>query len=388
MLNLPKDFNGIYIMTDKELKELRARVRREETLERLLQVSKEKNSATSIAKSTKRTIEKKEEPKKDTIRMSDVVDDMMSGKDPSILQEDWSEDFIWDRLLPSDYGSDDMVEEGANNNIYDYRFGPVVEEKDGYSDIFKSEIAMVSKVLKDVNEISKQAMRQLSAYNKKSAAGAMSKTYADTLTAVIQAQKARTDAIKMISDLKAKQADLVMKAKKDNPQNELTVDDTVAQFYASIMDGGRNEFVRNATMSFPENVPQQDYREQSDGFNDLHFEDPGSSDPGGQMTMGYDLTRPLSSEYDHYFDSSSDDTGYIRNEDRGVEVVVIRTANGSLSFAAIDENGEEVDDYELPGNDLLDTISIAPMSSTAYDKYSRRYRIIDYGDNAVDISDV
>lgn len=378
MLNLPKNFSGIYIMTDKEFKELQARLRREETLNRLLQVAKDKESSASIAKSSKRAVpSKKQEKEKEVVRMSDALDELM--------QEDWSEEFIWDRLLPSSIDSDDTIEESADNNIYDYRFGQVVEDREEYADIFKSEIAMVSKVLKDVNQISKQAMQQLAAYNRKSSAGAMSKTYADTLSAVIQAQKARTDAIKMISDLKAKQADLVMKARKDNPKAEITVDDTVAQFYASIMDGGRNEFVRNAT-SFTSDtgIPLQDLREQPGDAGEPQFQ----SGEQQSATMGFDLTRPLSSEYNHYFETDSDDTGYIRNEDRGVEIVVIRHQGGSLSFSAIDQDGEEVDDYELPGDDLLDTLAIAPMSSTAYDKYSRRYRIIDYSSNAVDISDV
>ncbi|MCM1218688.1 MAG: hypothetical protein NC548_29725 [Lachnospiraceae bacterium] len=392
MLPLPKDYSGIYILTDQEFQEMKARHRREAMLEQLLQVSKEPSNV-SITKSTKRPEPKQKietDPAPATPQLADVLQNIMEGKEAISA---WSEDFIWDRLLPDDPLDGDVIENTTDDNIYDYRFGgTVVESPEEYSDIFKSEIAMVSRVLKDVNEISKQAMRNIAAYNKKGAAGAMSKTYADVLSAVIQAQKARTDAIKMISDLKAKQADLTMKARKENPKVEMTVDESVGQFYEMIMDRGRNEFVRNATMNNePYGIPVQDINADSpmgvplvdeSGLDDQN-QPPVVNNGGG----GFDLTRPIGSEYNHYFDPDSDATGYIRNEDNGVEVVVLKYGNGAMQFAAIDQEGEQVDDYELPGQDLLDTLSITPMSNTAYDKYSRRYRIIDYSSN-VDISDV
>lgn len=351
-------------------------------MDQLLQVSKEPFEL-SIAKSTKRA-EKKPTKKDHGIDLSKAIKDVISGEDKDAISFiNWSEDFIWDRLLPAT-DTEDSIETATDENIYNYRFGQVVEDRDDdYSDIFKSEIAMVSRVLKDVNEISKQAMKQLAAYSKKGAAGPLSKTYADTLSAVIQSQKARTDAIKMISDLKAKQADLTMKARKDNPKTELTVDDAVAQFYSSIMDGGRNEFVRNAT-SVDISIPVSEYGEQEV----LPDAVPVTTTPPqqNQFPNGFDLTRPIG-EYNSYSEDS-DITGYIKYEDRGVEIVVVRHRDGRLSFSAIDEDGEEVDDYELPGDDLLDTLFIAPMSSYAYDKYSRKYKILDYQDSTVDISDV
>ena len=378
---LPKEYQGIRILSDKEFQELHARIRRERMMDQLLQVSKEPFDL-SIAKSTKRT-EKKVTKKDHGIDLSKAIKDVISGKDDGATSFiNWSEDFIWDRLLPPT-DTEDSIESATDDNIYNYRFGQVVEDRDDdYSDLFKSEIAMVSKVLKDVNEISKQAMKQLAAYNKKGSAGPLSKTYADTLSAVIQSQKARTDAIKMISDLKAKQVDLTMKARKDNPKTEITVDDAVSQFYSSIMDGGRNEFVRNAT-SMDTSIPISEYGEPDDSGEPIPITDNMSQH---QFSDGFDLTRPIG-EYNNYSEDS-DTTGYIKYEDKGVEIVVVRHRDGKLSFSAIDENDEEVDDYELPGEDLLDTLFIAPMSSYAYDKYSRKYRILDYQDSTVDISDV
>lgn len=350
-------------------------------LDQLLQVSKTPFE-TSIAKSTKKPAKESNKKKEFKVDLTGAIQDAMKGRDDSGLSlNDWSESFIWDRLLPDD-SSADTIEEVTDDNIYDYRFGQVVEKDDNYyGDLFKSEIAMVSKVLKDVNEISKQAMKQLAAYSKKGSAGPLSKTYADTLSAVIQSQKARTDAIKMISDLKAKQVDLSMKARKDNPKTEITVDDAVSQFYASIMDGGRSEFVRNAT-----SIPVTDSNDEDMSIPVIDH----SSENAQQSTQfsgTFDLTRPI--EYaDSAYNEAADYTGYIRHEDDDVEVVVIRHRDGSLSFAAINRDNEEVEDYELPGEDLLESLSIQPMSPYAYDKYSRRYKILDYQDNTVDISDI
>lgn len=376
-MKLPKSNKDEHAMSDKEIAEMEARNKREELLSKLLEVSK-KNKPQSISKSV---------PKSDPNKNNDIVIKSISELEEE--KEDsygWAEDLIWEQLLPEGYIGDnenDTIDRITENNLYDYQFGAPVEEKTEYANIFKSEIAMLSKVLKDLNDISKSATKRLASYNKKGSAGPMSKTYSDTLNSVVQTHKARADAIDMIAKLKTKQAELAMKAKKDEGPAELSVDDAVAQFYSTVMSGGRSEFVQNA-MSVPmeyedeKQIPLSDPRQNWN--QDFNNETSNSSFNGK-----FDLTAPIE-EYDDY-DEASDSTGYIRNENRDVEVVLIKHSDGSYEFSAIDADGEEVDNYELPGNDLLETLSIRPLSPYAYDKYSRRYRIIDYGSN-VDISDI
>ena len=48
------------------------------------------------------------------------------------------------------------------------------------------------------------------------------------------------------------------------------------------------------------------------------------------------------------------------------------------------EAGEEVTDYELPDDDLLETMSIRPGAAYAYDKFGRKYKILDVNDSVED----
>lgn len=372
---LPANFSGIYILTDKEFKEMKVRLRRERMMDELMAVSK-KPEVRSYAKSAK----PKEEPKKNEMTISGIAAEMLSGKD-GVSGEEYIEQLMWDKYLPTEYESVDDI---ANDNIENYRFGGTIVEKseNDYSDMYKKEIAMVSSVLRDLNDIAKSATKQLAGYSKKGFNAGMSKTYADVLQATSATQKARLDAIKMISDLKAKQVDLTIKARKDQPNTELSVDDQVAQFYAEVMNGGMTNYVSNATGRY-------DYPPMEQQDNGIPFVDESHSDTTGNRPAfpgGFDLTRPLGNS-ETYTRDDSDTTGYISHEGQGVEVVVIKHDDGRFEFAAIDQDGNQVDDYELPGADLLQSLSIPPLSSVAYDKYSRRYRILDYGNPTIDISD-
>ena len=64
-----------------------------------------------------------------------------------------------------------------------------------------------------------------------------------------------------------------------------------------------------------------------------------------------------------------------------------RYDDGSLEFVALDKDGQEVYDYELPDNDLLYNMTVKPMSPYAYDEYGRQYKIIDKS-AAVDLDDL
>jgi hypothetical protein len=101
----------------------------------------------------------------------------------------------------------------------------------------------------------------------------------------------------------------------------------------------------------------------------------GYNNPGS-----FNISQPIDNFNQSVPSITSDDVdqyGYIRNESRNVDICVRRYPDGRLEFVAIDGDGEEVHDYELPNDDLLDTVEIKPMSKYAYDTYQRKYRIID-----------
>ena len=58
-------------------------------------------------------------------------------------------------------------------------------------------------------------------------------------------------------------------------------------------------------------------------------------------------------------------------------------------FVALDKDGEVVDGVELPSDvnpEILASLHIRPGSDYVYDKYNRKYRVIQMG--PIDISDV
>ena len=103
----------------------------------------------------------------------------------------------------------------------------------------------------------------------------------------------------------------------------------------------------------------------------------------------FNLTQPIPyDELDNLDrDEDIDKYGYIANENRNVEIHVYRYPDDSLSFVALDEDGVEVSDYQLPDEYTLESLEIKPMSKYATDRYGRKYPVIDI-DNRVDISDI
>ena len=176
-----------------------------------------------------------------------------------------------------------------------------------------------------------------------------------------------------MADIKKSAEDLRMKNGKINPEVEEDNDSIADNFYKSIINGGRDNFVKNVMSNF--NAPQN---------NDSNQE---------SQSQGFNITQPstyINSSNNSAFDNTDheeDEYGYIRHEGDDVDVCIEKLPDGSMVFVALDSNGNPIDDYELPDEMLLDTITTPPMSNFGYDKFGRKYKIIDSG-GSVDISDI
>jgi hypothetical protein len=180
--------------------------------------------------------------------------------------------------------------------------------------------------------------------------------------------------IKAMADLKKTAADLRMKDQKNSPVVEDDNDSIADKFYKSIINGGTQKFAQSTINQF------MGSSEDSTAYN---ISQPLSNAPA----YAGELSPYNTSNQQEYDMDEVDKFGYIRNERRNVDICVYRYEDGVMEFVALDEHGDVVDGYELPSDVLLETIEIKPMSKYAYDKYQRKYRIVDVS-NTVDLSDI
>lgn len=354
------DHGPIWFPTDAEYRQLKERKKRDKLLAKLNEVSANK-------KVSPRKVVKKKEEEKPVSRFS--LDETMLGGESALLTDEH-----WDDILGAVTPDLSPIEMSADNNIlglYD-----TSEPDIKYGDLFKSEIAMFSQVLKRMNEQSIWVNSRIKAMSKgKGSSGAVGKSFSDLVSASGTLNNSVTQAIKSIADLKLKQVELSMKAAKEDADKGMSVDETADNFYSMIM-GNRKEYIQRATGSGYE-------EDTSDGS--IPFT-PASDNRAVEYPSG-----PTPESFYGYGNSDSSDdevSSYIRHEARNVDVCVLRYTDGNIRFAAIADDGLEIDDYELPDDDLLESMTIQPMSNYAYDKTGRKFRIIDVETDGVDLSDI
>ena len=86
----------------------------------------------------------------------------------------------------------------------------------------------------------------------------------------------------------------------------------------------------------------------------------------------------------------SHEFGYISNEKKRYDICVYQYGENNYQFAALDQDGEPVEGIELPSDtnpDILRSLQVRPGSDYIYDKFGRKYRLIDMN-SGVDISDI
>lgn len=268
------------------------------------------------------------------------------------------------------------IDTATGENIADFS-NSWFEEDDPYSTMFKDEIAMTSEILKDLKSSGKMAMEKLKTLGGRGSGG-VTKTYSDLLTAITSIQTSKLSAIDKIAGWKLKREELRLKAKKDMPETDNDIDSIVDNYYAKYVVGGVSYDQSHTELQ--QNPPEPDNMQYNNDYQEDQSRQPNNNTQSGPRK--FNLTDPDMYDDEPYDTStdqnSSDPYGYIRHANDDVEICVEQLPSGNLSFVAIDKNGDYLDDYEVPGKMMLDSLNISPISKYATDKAGRRYRIINF----------
>lgn len=360
------------MMTPEEKEKHAREKKRKELLERLERASTQKHDKPKIDRSTieRPGMNKEEEdikfPKEKEDSIADIFEKAKSN--PVFDDFDWGE--IEDRAYDQSVDDIDLspTDRATNDNILGF-WDRREEEEEPYQNLFKDEIAMMSEVLKELKEQTKLVSSRIKAMSG-NRAGGVSKTYSDLISAASTMQSTRLNAISKIADLKAKREDFKLKRKKDEgPAVDTDASAIVDQWYSRFVTGDRREYDHQAMASMAPEGMQLDESQSETEYQRYNISDGFAYDDSGAD------------------DVDGDPYGYIKHEGDGVEVCVQRYSDGSIEFVALDQNGNYVEDYELPSKEVLDGVTIAPMSHYANDMVGRKYRVIDFNPDQ-DLSDI
>lgn len=253
---------------------------------------------------------------------------------------------------------------------------------DKYDEMFKKEHSMLNDVLSDLQKRSKVINQRILSMSPSKGPSGVTKNFTELVEAGNSLDSTKLQVIKAIVDVKKTAVDLRMKDQKMNPSDESEMDkDTIAdRFYKSIINGGSQDFMMAANSQYIDESSSPNIETPTDMDTDEWKE-----------AKRFNITRL--GAIPHQSDESTcsenvDPYGYLASEQRNASVVVERYSDGSMAFAAIDENGEYIDHYDLPSSDLIDTLNVKPMSNYAYDDYGRKYRIIDVDTDGVSLDDI
>ena len=245
---------------------------------------------------------------------------------------------------------------------------------------------MLSEVLKDVKAHGTRVNNQL----KKMATPAkgagtrsvgISKGYSDLVDAYNGINTTKLQIIKEMAALRAKQVDWRMKEKRED------------NFYKSIINGGTKNFVQTGMQRYAA-LDNFEYDPIFDDQSSSVMMDKGEGDPSELDSLatgvGFNITQPLQGTRNYgNEDVIGDEFGNIAREKNPVDICVYEYGNGQYQFAALDQDGEVVEGVELPSDsnpEILESLHLRPGSDYVYDKYNRKYRVVQMG--GVDISDV
>lgn len=354
--------SGIYLMTDEEFNAMKQKENKESVLNELLAATK--NDGKFTTKNVKRT----SKPQTSELSKSSIKDAPISdlsafstnteNREPIKLSDsDWS-DMI-------DYFGESPIDDITSSDMYSYRHPKDSDDK--FKNLFAKETSMLNSVLADLQKRSKIVNDKIKSMSGKGTYG-VSKNFSDLLEAANSLDTVKLNAIKSMADMKKSAVDLKLKDKRLNPVAEVEDNDSIASaFYKQIIGGGANNFVNSSTNQFNQlQVPNGAVVSNSSNSNNQND------------CIPFNVSQPIPQDYSYDGnDIAVDTTGYIANEKKNVEICIYKYDDGSMKFVALDEDGEVVHNYELPDESLLASIHTKPLSNYAYDKYNRKYKIID-----------
>ena len=377
----------IYIMPDDEFVNMKLGEEsrhKESFLDSLMEASKNNTKFTTTG------MKKKDSNSKKPSLTSTSDDLLMSSLSiPDRIDDDvMISDDVWDRMI-TQFDELSPIDDITSQERFGYRKNR--EGEDEYQELFKKEKSMLNDVLSDLQKRSKVLSKKIDAMTGKGAYG-VTKNFVDLIEASTALENTKLSVIKEMVNVKKTATDLRLKDKRMNPESEDDNIDSVADaFYKQIMGGNNKDFLQN-TLS-PYSGMQMAQGVIVGGRSDSsQLTSNGSSDDDDEFRddIGFNISQPISTQYSIEDDPTLnvDKYGYIANETRNVEVCVYRYDDDTLKFVALDENGEIVNNYQLPESYLLNDMSIKPMARYAYDRFQRKYRIVDASAPGVDLDDL
>ena len=272
-----------------------------------------------------------------------------------------------------------------------------------YEAMYKDEEALLSALLKETNGDIAKIRGVLDAMYKSSIRGA-SKTLSDLASTVVSANGNRLQIIKAKIDLKNKINDFVNKeeAKKKN-DDDVGLDQRVfgTNLLNQLFANGRSSL--NQSFQEVDAVSQEEYdslREQIERGapeEQQHStfqapEEPTMEDIPvmEQPEFDADLENRLDAlnkqmkDHEIYGRSDAGDK-QIEYEKKKIQICIHRwtdaiTGDTGWDFVAVDGDGNEVPDYEVPDKKTCAPVKFTPDSNVASDRFGRTYLIVDDGE--------
>ena len=388
----------IVCLSDEEWLERQKSKRRKSFLEELEEMTSpvkkpSGNHSFSIkdAKKKKPTKEIETSSTKSRDKKPSLLDNIHPADKP--LSEDWEEFY---RMIGEEDELPSPIDDTVDREMTMFRLDNEPEEENKFGSVFKKELGMLAEVLRDTKSHGTAIRKQIDSMLKPSKgigarSAGITKNFADLIAAYNGIQMTKLSIIREMAAMRGKQVDWSLKDKKDNPPADQSVDTIADSYYRSIINGNASQFIRSGTSNvkpLPNFEYDPMYDSQPSDVVNSESGDPSEID-GLAVNLGFNPTQPLEGFRDRPNEQiNGDPYGNIRHEKNPVEICVY-DAGGKYQFAALDKEGEVVDDVELPSDVdpyLVDTLTTRPGSNYVYDKYGRKYRVIEMG--AIDISDI
>lgn len=385
----------VIFLTDEEFAEYKRQEKRKSFLSELENMSKPKSGSRATSGSSF-SVKNIKSSKKETTEPEDSEPHIAQMAPPTATADDWSE-FM--ENFDNAEGLSSPLESITDQRITGYQLDTELESTGSrYERMFKPELAMLSEVLKEVKthgarvnkELQKMTPTGKGAGNR---SAGVSKGYSDLVEAYNSINTSKVQIIKAMADLRSKQVEWEMKERAANPENQQNTETMADQFYQRIINGGTKNFIQNSMQQYAHEDFQYDAIDDEDAFGapvgQGKLEDPSTVD-SLVASVGFNITQPIKGSRnieDGYVDG--DEFGNIRNENGGIEICVFEYGEGNYQFAALDQDGEVVEGIEVPSDidpSIVATLKMKPGSDYVYDKFNRRYRVIQMG--TVDASDV
>lgn len=383
----------VLILSDEEFAEYKRREKRQSFFNELEKMSKgsnaRKNTSFSV-KDVKPTGKKEKSITDDELHITSAA--------PDITEEDWGE-FMG--AIEDEAGMSSPVESVTDQRITGYQLdSDVMDGRSKYGKVFSPELAMLSEVLKDVkahgNRVNRELQKMIpSGKGSGNRSVGVSKGFSDLVEAYNSINTSKVQIIKTMADLRTKQMDWEIKERAANPEVTQTAETMADQFYQRIIGGGTKNFIARSMQQYaPDNfeydpITGDDDEEMGYPANETDTGDPATVD-SLVAGVGFNITQPLRGSR-NMGDSGviGDEFGNILNEKRNIDICVYEYGENNYQFVALDQDGEVVEGIELPSDEdpgIVASLTIRPGSEYVYDKYNRKYRVIQMG--PVDTSDV